>query len=101
MDKGSYQIIWSSEALENLKNIAAYLSDNWNEKIVNNFFDEVDKKLNVLKSQPFIGQPSVKDISIRSIILSRHNRIYYSVYENTIELLRILDMRQNPTKNPY
>ena len=101
MDKRAYKIIWSSEALYNLTNIVNYLCDNWNEKIANSFLDKLDKKILLLSNQPFIGFISERDSSIRSVLLSKHNRLYYSIYNNTIELLRILDTRQNQTKNPY
>jgi plasmid stabilization system protein ParE len=101
MDKGSYKIIWSSEALNNLSDIINYLCDNWNEKVATRFLDKLDKKLSLLSNQPSIGHISEKDPIIRSVLLSKHNRLYYSIYNNTIELLHILDTRQNPIKNPY
>lgn len=101
MDTGTFKIIWSSEALNNLTDIVNYLFDNWNEKIANSFLDKLNKKLILLSNQPFIGSVSEKDSSIRSVLLSRHNRLYYSVFNNTVELLHIPDTRQNPAKNPY
>jgi toxin ParE1/3/4 len=101
MDKRTYKIIWSSEALNNLTDILNYLLENWNEKVANIFLDKLDKKVLLLSNQPFVGYISEKDSSIRSVLLSKHNRLYYSIYNNTIELLRILDTRQNPKKNPY
>jgi plasmid stabilization system protein ParE len=100
MDTGTYQIIWSSEANQNLANILNYLLNNWNEKVAKNFLDNVDKKLIAISYQPFVGVASEKDESVRSVLLSKHNRLY-SIYNNTIELLCILDTRQNPNKNSY
>jgi plasmid stabilization system protein ParE len=101
MDTGTYKIIWSSEANQNLANILNYLLITWNGKVANDFLENIDKKLITISYQPFIGTVSEKDESVRSILLSKHNRLYYSIYNNTIELLCILDTRQNPSKNSY
>lgn len=101
MGEGSYKIIWSSEARIDFLNVIDYLLTNWPEKVVNDFIDKVDHKLRVLSAQPFIGILSEKDPTVRSVLLSKQNRMYYSVSERTIELLNIFDTRQNPEKNIY
>jgi hypothetical protein len=47
-----------------------------------------------------MGIPSEK-YCIRSILLTKHNRLFYRIKDETIELLNIFDTRQNPEKQPF
>lgn len=96
-----YKIIWSPEAYEDYQNIISYLLQNWSEKVVFNFIKYTENKLLVLSNQPFIGLPSQRNTSVRSILLSSQNRLYYRVVEYAIELINIIDTRQNPKTKPF
>jgi len=53
-----------------------------------------------LAKYPLTGIASQKIIDVRSILLTKHNRLYYRVKNNFIEILRVFDTRQNSMKNP-
>jgi len=78
-----------------------YLLSNWSEKVALSFIDLAEKKINLISTHPFIGIASEKDPTIRSILLTKQNRLYYQVSENKIELLNIFDTRQDPAKNKF
>jgi plasmid stabilization system protein ParE len=101
VDKERSQINWTENAIIDFNNVISYLTKNWSDKVAENFRRVVEAKLNVLSHHPFIGLPSQKHQDIRSILLTKHNRLYYRVKDNSIELLNILDTRQNPKTNPY
>jgi len=97
----AYEISWSSNAIEDYDRIISYLLGNWNIDIASRFIEQVERRLNILSSHPFIGTPSQKLPNVRSILLTKHNRMYYQVSENSIVIANIFDVRQDPEKNKY
>jgi plasmid stabilization system protein ParE len=97
----AYKISWTQIALEDYNEIIDYLIANWPLPIAVRFEEMVNQKLRNLSKRPFAGIKSVKDPSIRSILFTKHNRLYYQITKNNIELLSIIDTRRNPEKNPF
>lgn len=97
----AYEIIWAENSLQDYHVIIEYLISEWPLSVAMDFVDTVNKKLDNLSKQPFVGIKSDKNPSIRSLLLTSHNRLYYRVNENNIELLAIIDTRSNPEKNPF
>lgn len=97
----AYEIIWSEISLQDYNGIVEYLIDEWSLSAASNFVDIVNKKLDNLSKQPLVGIMSEKNPSIRSILFTPHNRLYYKLSGNIIELLAIIDTRTNPTENPF
>jgi hypothetical protein len=77
------------------------LISEWPLSVAFDFVDIVNKKLDNLSKQPFVGIKSEKNPSIRSILFTPHNRLYYKISGNTIALLTIVDTRTNPKTNPF
>lgn len=77
-----------------------YLREKWGYKVTSNFIEIVEFKLDSLSKQPFIGRLS-KDGETRMLLITKHNKLYYQITENMIELLEIFDTRQNPVKNKF
>ncbi len=97
----AYKIIWSENSLQDYNVIIEYLISKWPSSVALDFVDTVNKKLNNLSERPFVGIKSDKNPLIRSFLLTSHNRLYYSISKNMIELLAIIDTRSNPEKNPF
>jgi len=71
------------------------------QKTATEFLSKLDTRIHILKEQPFIGKPSAKKPEIRTILITRHNRLYYKVSNKAIIILNMYDTRRNPQKNPY
>ncbi len=97
----AYKISWTDNALEDYQRIVEYLIKKWSFTDAANFESIVNKKLANLSGQPFMGIPSQEKHSLRSILLTKHNRLFYRIKDETIELLNIFDTRQDPEKNPF
>ena len=97
----AYKINWSEIALEDYNGIITYLITNWSFSVASDFEDTVNKKLENLSKRPFVGIKSDKNSSVRSILFTPHNRLYYRITEQIIELLTIIDTRQNPKQKPF
>jgi plasmid stabilization system protein ParE len=78
-----------------------YLKNEWGENIADNFIIRLQKRLNTLSLQPYIGIPSSVIKPVRSILITKHNRLFYRIKEDTIEVINMYDTRSNPKKNPY
>jgi Txe/YoeB family toxin of Txe-Axe toxin-antitoxin module len=63
--------------------------------------NKMDKRIETLKKQPFIGKPSERKSEVRTILITKHNRLYYKFSNDTIIILNMYDTRRNPRKNPY
>ncbi len=97
----AYEIEWASNALNDYENILNHLITKWSYDIAENFVLKLEKKLETLCSQPLIGIASTSQKNIRSILITKQNRLFYRVKPNQIEILNIFDTRQNPQKNIY
>ena len=100
----AYQIIIKKK-LSNFTNkvqkVLTYLEKEWSEKVASEFLVKIDGRIILLKKQPFIGMPSKKIKDIRSLLVTRHNRMYYKVVKDKIIILNMYDTRMNPKRNPY
>ena len=95
----AYEIIISDEVFSALNAIVLYLEKEWSKKVATNFllifYDTVDS----IANNPKIGRKTIKNPSIRKILVTKHNMLYFEVAGNRIELLTIFFTAQNPAKN--
>jgi plasmid stabilization system protein ParE len=97
----AFKIIWTEPVFKDLEVIVDYIDREWSRAIGDKFVAELKERVKVLSKQPFMGMASMKDQSIRSIKISKHNRLYYRIEEEKLILLNIFDLRQHPDKNLY
>ena len=65
-------------------------------------FEEITlSRLDTLVDLPLIGVISTANQAVRSILLTKHNKLYYQISGNLIIVLNIFDTRQNPSKNKF
>jgi plasmid stabilization system protein ParE len=96
--KNTYKLIWSDEALNNLKGIIAYLENRWTNREIKNFAQLLDKQLNLLKDNPFLFAEADKPNGLRKSVLSKQTTIYYRIIDHEIRIITIFDNRQNPNR---
>jgi len=97
----AYTVEWSRNASDDFEEIFEYLKDNWSYKIAHEFTVELLIKVELIAVSPQLGTSSEKDTSIRRMLITKHNYLYYKVYTDRIVLLDFIDTRQDPTKNPF
>jgi len=95
------QIKWTANALEDYEKIVGYLIQEWSAQIAEKFIEIIEARLETLSNYPYLGLASEKEPSIRSISLTKHNRLYYRMTASAIEVLDIFDTRQSPDKNRH
>jgi plasmid stabilization system protein ParE len=95
------QIKWTENALEDYRLVVEYLLKEWSVDIAAKFVDIVEKRLDTLSAFPLIGIKSEKEDTVRSVVITKHNKLYYQVSDKSIVILNIFDTRQHPQKNKY
>ncbi len=90
------QIRWTTKANNDLVSIIDYLVKEWNSKIKENFLLILNSKLDLISVYPNLGSQIFIPQKIRSILITRHSRLYYRVIKNQIIILRIYDTRKDP-----
>ena len=95
------EIVWTENAEADYKKIIGYLKKEWPLKVATTFVSTTQSRIKTLTVFPEIGRASIKSPGVRSILLTKHNKLYYKVAHSKLEILNIFDTRQNPVKNKY
>ena len=96
--KNTYRIIWSDEALLNLKAIIEYLESTWTPREIQKFVQLLEKSLKLVVSNPW-SFPQIKHPNkLRKMVISKQVSIFYQITEYQIRIVSIFDNRQNPSK---
>jgi plasmid stabilization system protein ParE len=97
----AYEVIISTDVLKSLDAIIFYLEKKWSKNVAKRFLVTFYKKVDTIALNPAISRKSSRYPAIRKIFITKHNILYYEVFEERIELLQIFDSRQNPAKNIF
>jgi plasmid stabilization system protein ParE len=95
------EVKWTVTALEDYRLVVEYLLKEWPTDIAVKFVETTQARIETLSIFPHIGIASDKEPGIRSIVLSKHNKLYYRASDKQIEILNIFDTRQDISKNKY
>ncbi len=97
----AYQIIIKRRFTNKLIKLLAYLEKEWSHKVAANFLQKIDLRIQQLSKQPFTGISSERIEGVRSVFITRHNRLYYKVKGKKVIVLNMYDTRMNPKKKKY
>jgi plasmid stabilization system protein ParE len=90
-----YEIVFTPQFEEDFTNLMNYLVEEWSNKVAKEFSIQLDDLINTLSKMPFIGKKSLQNSLIRGITVTDRNILYYTVLDNQIVLLSLVDTRQN------
>jgi plasmid stabilization system protein ParE len=97
----AYTVIVKKRFTKKVTVLLKYLEKEWGKKTAVTFENKLHKRILQLAGQPYMGKPSEVFTGVRSVLVTRHNRMYYRVRDNIIEIINLYDMRRNPKKNPF
>lgn len=97
----AYEIIFKKRFTNKLVKLLAYLEKEWSHKVAANFLQKIDFRIHQLSGQPLTGILSEKIEGVRSVFITRHNRLYYTVKGKKVIVLNMYDTRINPKKKKY
>lgn len=84
-----------------VKKLLEYLVMNWYDEVADDFTKRLNNKIVLLSKKPFLGKPVPTLANTRTILITKHNRIYYRLQGNSIIFLNMFDTRRNPKRNPF
>lgn len=91
-----YQVIISENAQRKIENVFQYLEQEWSEKIKDDFKKKLSKHVEYLKQNPYMFPASQVKKDIRKCVITKHNKMYYRVKENEVEIITLHDTRSDP-----
>lgn len=94
------KIVWTRRAEEGFSQIINYLETNWTDREIRNFIQETHQFLELLKTNPYLLEPSRTKKNICRGPLNRLTIVTYQVKlrKETIVLLNIRSAKQKPLK---
>ena len=90
-----YEIVWSDEIVENIRDINNYLLDEWGFLVADKFADKLIKAVEIIKSNPYIGRKHDELPAVRQFLITNQNLLCYTVNKNIITALNLTDSRVN------
>jgi plasmid stabilization system protein ParE len=91
------KIIWSADAVSDYEQNIEYLLEKWSIKETQQFIDEVAEILDTISKMPELF-PLSDYRNIRKCVVRKQISILYTVNDDTIELVRVWNNKQNPKK---
>ncbi|HRN28059.1 MAG TPA: type II toxin-antitoxin system RelE/ParE family toxin [Ignavibacteriaceae bacterium] len=96
--KNGYKLKWSLQARNDLKNVINFINDNWSEKEVREFAKKLHKRISLIKTYPSLFPKSLHKQNVRRSVLTKQITIFYSKLNDTINIISVFDVRQDPKK---
>jgi plasmid stabilization system protein ParE len=93
-----YKILWTQNAVEELKGIVGYLEENWTEKELRNFAHELDHTIELISKNPELFQASKVKKDIRRAVIAKYTNLYYKTSSDSVEILSLFSNRQSSDK---
>jgi plasmid stabilization system protein ParE len=86
---------WSKSATEDFNDTVRYLEKNWSKKVVDKFVRSIRKEVSQLAIFPFAFPVTNQRKDVRRCVVSKINSIYYSIENDIVLILAIIDNRQS------
>jgi plasmid stabilization system protein ParE len=97
----AYQIIVKKRFTNKVQKVLSYLEKEWSHKVAAEFLSKIDRRIELISRHPEIGRPSEKIENVRGLLITRHNRMYYTIKGDKIIILNMYDTRMNPENKRY
>jgi plasmid stabilization system protein ParE len=94
--KSGYRILWTDNALSELSETIEYLEENWTEKEIENFANELEHTIELISKSPEMFQSSKKKKGIRRAVVMNLNSLYYRKRKDSVEILSFFANRKDP-----
>lgn len=97
----AYQVILTEVFEESAARTSRWLETEWSYASAIKFEKKLLQVITSLSNNPLIGRISAKRKSIKYVLVTRHNRLYYMVAQNTIIIPELIETKMDPRKNKY
>jgi plasmid stabilization system protein ParE len=90
-------VVWSVEAINNLKEILEYLELKWTPRELKKFAQKLDHQIEIIKFQP-LSFPLSKKKNVRRAVMTKQTTIYYEIRGVELQIVSLFDNRKNPKR---
>ena len=91
-----YKVSWTRRALNDLNSLIEFLEENWTEKEISQFAENLDHTIELISKNPKIFPASHKKPKIRKAVVDKNNVLYYRYEKQTVELLTLFATKRDP-----
>lgn len=91
-------IIWSEQALENIRSIILSISQRWGSNEIDHFLEIIRKRVLLISDHPRAFSKSNKYAGYRRSVLNKRISIYYKFQNGIITIGAVFDNRQDPKR---
>ena len=95
------KIIWSPAAEGDLENVLDFLDTKWSSRIALRFLKKLDNVIELISEDPKLFPLIHKKMGVRKCVVTKQNSLYYRENKQSIEIIRLIDTRQDPKKLKY
>lgn len=93
-----YKVSWTRRALSDLNSLIEFLEENWTEKEISQFAENLDHTIELISKNPKIFPTSRKKPTIRKAVVDKNNILYYRYQKETVELLTLFATKRDPNQ---
>jgi hypothetical protein len=90
-----YEVVYTPQFENDFMKLMDFLIENWSEDIAKQFGNKLDNLIKTLSKMPFIGKKSLQNPLVRGITVTDKNILYYTIMDEQIILISLVDTRQN------
>lgn len=91
------KVLWTPVARNSLVETVDFISELWNDQVVNDFLSQLDYRIKQIQSNPELASP-FKNSEFRQLIIHKSVSLFYRNYSEYLKLLLVWDNRQNPAQ---
>lgn len=95
------QVVWNKRAEKQFSTIQNYLTEEFGDKVAEEFTSRVFDFLDLLADFPDLGSIENKEKNIRGFLLHKYTTLFYKCEGDKIYLLSLFDNRQDPGKKKF
>ncbi|PCI97893.1 MAG: hypothetical protein COB15_06860 [Flavobacteriales bacterium] len=92
----SKQIIWSPAAEKDAEQILDFINTKWNKRVTAKFLNKLDDNIRLISETPKLFPVIEDNLGVRKCVVTKQNSLFYRISNETIEIIRLFDTRQNP-----
>ncbi|QQQ29577.1 type II toxin-antitoxin system RelE/ParE family toxin [Chryseobacterium indoltheticum] len=92
------KINFSDESLADLRNIEKYLLEKWNDKIYDDFLTKFAEIIEIISAGNVVFQ-KYENTDYHKILITKHNTLIYTIENNVLKIIKILQNFQDPDNN--
>lgn len=90
------KIVWSPAAEKDAEQILDFINTKWSNRVVAKFLNKLDDNIRLISEDPKLFPLIEHNLGVRKCVVTKQNSLFYRVSNDTIEIIRLFDTRQNP-----